>query len=117
MNRFFKLSGVVALAVLGSVWSQGVQAQQAHDAVAKARGVLGANAVVTQPEGRFVAGRPAVQRPVDLAQRSTSGLVRTFSYDPNQAAARQVVPQNVPAQPQHLGFHDAGAKVRGVFGN
>ena len=114
MHRFFKLSLVVALAMLSGAWSPVAQAQQ--DAVTKARGVSGASPVVRQQERRYIARRPAVQPQPVVAQRQNNS-VRNFSYDPNRAAVRQFVPQSAPAQPQHSGFHDAGAKVRGDFGN
>ncbi len=115
MNSFAKVSLVVALAVVGSAWSQVGQAQQTHDAVAKARGEVGEFPVVRQPIGRYMANRPTAQLPTAVAQRPTSNAARTFSYDPNQSLTSQPVAQSVPAQPQHPGFHDAGAKVRGEF--
>jgi hypothetical protein len=116
MNRFAKFSFVVALAVVGSVWSQPGQAQQTHDAVAKARGLLGQSQVVRQTQRRYVAVRSAAQLPPATAQRRSDNATRTFSFDPIQAPGRQGVAQVGPPAPQHSGIHDAGAKVRGEFG-
>jgi hypothetical protein len=120
MQRFLKSMLIVALAVVGGAWSNVSHAQATHDAVAKARGSLNSSAAVQRTTGRSVAARAATPRPYAVAQLPSASTARRFSYAPSNAAEQApqlpVVVRSAPAQPQRLGFHDAGAKVRGDFG-
>ena len=111
MNGFVKLLLVIGVAVVGTAWTHGVEAQQTRDAVAKARGQIGKSA-----DGRTSTSRASVSPRVAAAAQPASNSYRTYSYDPSRLVTSRLTAPSVVGKPQSLGFHDAGAKVRGEFG-
>jgi hypothetical protein len=140
MNRFLNMSLVVVLALTAGAWSRTGQAQQVHDAVAKARGEFGLVPVGHRPAVRYrtsnvqpqaiaaapvktpqlpvaspaaaVAQAPATYAPVTQAQAPRSQ--RSYSYAPAQTTNPSAFFWN-SAPSRQPGFQDAGAKIRGQF--
>jgi hypothetical protein len=112
-KKAFAFVGLLGLGLL--IAPAAMAADPVHDATAKARGNM--NLALGQAGGtayRSYSVAPSTNWAAPAA--APSAATRSYSYAPSAQYAPVYATPVAGTAPHSLGFHDAGAKVRGTFG-